>query len=216
MIFRVGQTHSRIFNTRNSLGALYDPVIVQGSFLKSPTVEDVLTYGGIGAHDSWLTKLSVGRYQLAYTFDLAGETRSVARWSDDSFVTCGRGDEFVYQVFNDPFGWTDIPAGPAGTHYVYYGVNIAGIHDAPTLEAMSKSAISVYNFTVPLSPSSQKIYICHPASWGTPAITLDGFPVDLLTPTAVSMHDYDGTAITYTVYESTNLLTGSANFVVTF
>jgi hypothetical protein len=216
MITRVGQTRTRIFNTRNSLGVLYDPVIVQASFLKSPTVEDVLTYGGVSAHDDWLTRLSAGRYQVSYTFDVAGETRSVARWSDDSFVTCARDDEFIYQVYADPHGWADTPIGPIGMHYVYYGVGVAGIHDAPTLEAMSKDVVMVYDFTATLSPSNQKIYICHPASWNVPTISLDGFPVDLLTPTSVMMHDYDGSVVAYKVYESTQLLTGTADFAVRF
>lgn len=216
MITRVGQTVTRIFNTRNALNELYDPVTVQSSVLKSATVEDVLTYAGIGPRDEWLTRLSTGRYQIKYTFDVAGETRVVDRWSDDGFVTGGRNDEFVYQVLTDLHGWIDRPVGPAGLHYVYTGVGIAGIVDAPTLEAMTRNTVSVYDFNVTLVPASQKIYICHPESWGVPAITLDGFPVDLLTPTSVAMHDHGGLSVQYLVHESTQLLVGSATFSVRF
>lgn len=216
-VVRVGQTKIYKFQTKNKSGQLYDPVTVQASVLKGNGSEDVLTYGGISARDSWLTKLATGWYQVEYTFDVSGETRISKRWSDDSFVTDFREEEIVLQVFADPHGWEDSSAAPVGTHYVYYGVGAAGINSQATLEAMTRATRTTHNFTATLSPTSQKVYICHPASWGVPLITLDGFAIDELATSTVGLHDYSGSVVDYLVHETTNLLTDTGLvFVVNF
>lgn len=215
-IYRVGQNYVFTFQTKNAAGQLYDPVSVQVSDLK-PESEDVLTYSGISPRDSWLTRLGTGIYRVVYALDVPGEHTFSKRWSDDSFATSFHGQEESIQVYSDRHEWTDTP-GPVGTHYVYYGVGAAGISDQATLEAMTRDGItSAFNFVATVSPSSQKVYICHLASWGTPLITLDGFAIDQLATSTVALHDFTGDELDYMVHETTNLLTGAnLSFVVNF
>lgn len=214
--YRVGQTFTFDFQTKDASGELYDPVTVQVSDLKTDS-EDVLTYGGTSPRDSWLTKLSMGNYRVQYTLDVAGEHHFSRRWSDDSFVTDFRGEERAIQVYSDTHDWIDSPVGPVGTHYIYSGVGVAGITSQATLEAMTRTATTTYTNTFTVSPSSQKVYLCHPASWGVPLITLDGLAIDEGTPATVGLHDYSGAVVNYLVHETTNLLTGTGlDFVVNF
>lgn len=215
-IYRVGQNYVFTFQTKNAAGQLYDPVSVQVSDLK-PESEDVLTYEGISPRDSWLTKVSTGVYRVVYTLDVPGEHTFAKRWSDDSFVTSFHGQEESIRVYSDTHAWVDSPIGPVGTHYIYHGVGVAGITSQATLEAMTRDEVTSFNFTATVSPSSQKVYICHPLSWGTPLITLDGLAIDEGTPATVGLHDYSGSVVNYMVHETTNLLTGTGlDFAVNF
>jgi hypothetical protein len=220
MIYRVGQTFRKRFTTRDAVtNELYDPIQVQVSFLKSTTAEDILTYGGSGPRDSWLTKYAVGTYDYEYTLDAATEWRIAHRYSDDGFVTETRGDEIVLQVLPEYHSWVNIPVGPSGgQHRVYWGAGVAGIILPATIEAMSHWDSSNYNFTTtPIAATAQKIYIAFPGSWATPSITLDGLAVDTLPVTSIMLHDADASIVAYDLYETTNLLTdASMQFVVTF
>jgi hypothetical protein len=108
MRYVTGQTITCPFTVAVN-GVAHDPATLQVSFLKSATVEDVLTYGGTDDHDSWLTRTAVGSYVWQYTLDAAGQWLIRVRWSDDGFVTCRKGDEQIIAVAQDPHSWVDAP-----------------------------------------------------------------------------------------------------------
>lgn len=101
-------------------------------------------------------------------------------------------------------------------HRVYSGVGVASITAPATIEAMAHQDITSRSFLAPVTASNQKIYIAHPASWGTPSLSIGGFALDTLTPTAVALHDATGELIVYTLYESRYLLTITATVDVRF
>lgn len=103
------------------------------------------------------------------------------------------------------------------TRDVYYGVGVAGINTEAGIEALAGTTLAttrVRNITV--SPSNQKVYYAYPKAYGTATFTLDNFPAGFNAPIEVSLTNVNGVTSTYYVYESTNLLTGTAQtFVVT-
>jgi hypothetical protein len=217
-IYRVGQNFTYTFATPNLINVPSDYSQTQVSFLKSATLEDTLVYGGTSPRDSQLVRTATGRYSVSYQLDVAGEWRINERWSDDGFVTTYEGKDLIITVKDDPHGWIDTTLPPlTGYHYVYYGAGTAGITVPATLEGLTRTSVTVRDFVANISPTAQKVYICHPAVWGTPTITLDGFAIDELATQSVLMHDYDGGVIAYMVHESTNLLTdANLSFSVKF
>jgi hypothetical protein len=103
------------------------------------------------------------------------------------------------------------------TRDVYYGVGVAGINTESGIEALAGTALAttrIRNITV--SPSNQKVYYAYPKAYGTATFTLDNFPAGFNAPIEVSLTNINSVTSTYYVYESTNLLTGTAQtFVVT-
>jgi hypothetical protein len=74
------------FTCTNQSGALFDPDVVQVSFIKDAarTIEDTLTYGGTDARDAWLTRTALGTYAFSYKSDLVGVWSVFPRWKQET------------------------------------------------------------------------------------------------------------------------------------
>lgn len=82
----LGNPISGTFECRNQAGVLFDPDVVQVSFVKNKagTIEDTLTYGGVGARDAQLTRTSTGVFAFWYTTDVRGVWTILPRWQQDT------------------------------------------------------------------------------------------------------------------------------------
>jgi len=97
----------------------------------------------------------------------------------------------------------------------YWGVG-TGIDTEAEVKALTNALATSRSRTITVSPSNEYVYYVVPDSFGTPSVTLGGFPApfdDLGTLTITNAY---GVASTYRIWRSTNLLTGSSlAFVVT-
>lgn len=106
----IGDTFSYVFTIRDENLALHNPSIVTVSFLKGDGSEDVLTLGGVAAHDSWLTHTGLGTYAVNYVLDVLGEWRINERWTDDNWIHPIKGVPMFITVDADPQHYVDTPA----------------------------------------------------------------------------------------------------------
>jgi hypothetical protein len=97
---------------------------------------------------------------------------------------------------------------PPEEHSVYYGVGASGFTSVAALTAANETSLDL-TFTV--SPSHQKVYFAWETTLGTPVIMHDGFELDALAATSITVN-----GVLFSLIESTNYLTGSGiAFVVT-
>jgi hypothetical protein len=104
------------------------------------------------------------------------------------------------------------------TRDVYWGVSSnAGPLTEAQVKALANTALSgTKNRTLTLSPSNEYVYYAFPQAYGAATFTLNGFPAAFNAPDSLSVTNINGITSTYSVYRSTNLLTGAGlNFVVT-
>ena len=108
MNYTIGYTDKYQFTIKKG-GALYDPTVVQVSFVKGDGSEDTLTCGGLNPRDGQLTKISEGVYQWWYRYDVLGEWRVCERWSDQGGAAEVRpSSELRFTIDADPHTWTDV------------------------------------------------------------------------------------------------------------
>lgn len=92
---------------------------------------------------------------------------------------------------------------------VYFGASAAGPLDAAAIEALTSVPEGAHLDSFTVAPSNQKVVYAYPTSFGAPTFSVDGLtltqPGDWLASYTVSI---SGT--TYTVLETTNLLTDPA------
>lgn len=95
----------------------------------------------------------------------------------------------------------------------YYGVGAAGLNSEAQIEALAgASPAKTRKRKFVVSPSNEKVYYAYKKTFGPAKFYVNDLPMDFLAPFDLAISDdfgIYGTTETYTVYESTNLLTGT-------
>lgn len=88
---------------------LFDPTVVQFSFIKPDGSEDALTYGGGDANDANITRISAGLYEVFYNTDAAGAWKVRAAWSHTSggVTVESKSREYTVTVESDQHAFAD-------------------------------------------------------------------------------------------------------------
>ncbi|HTY13655.1 MAG TPA: hypothetical protein VMD02_05660 [Candidatus Omnitrophota bacterium] len=89
-------------------------------------------------------------------------------------------------------------------------INDAGINALGYQQLATSRALTVNN----IAASSQYIYVCYPASWGTATFTVNGLPNTDWTSTTQTHVNTSGGSVSYLVYHTNSQLTGSYNITV--
>lgn len=80
--------------------------------------------------------------------------------------------------------------------------------------ALNSQFASSRNQSVTLSPAAQYVYFCYPSSFGTATFTVNGLLNTAWVLTVISFTNASGYTSNYNLYQSTNLLTGTYQIVV--
>jgi hypothetical protein len=92
--------------------ALFDAPVTKFSFVNTTTgTEETLTYGGTALYDLQLTRISVGYFELWFTFATVGIWNYNAEWSEtiSGQTVTVKGPTGSIRIEADPFTWADIP-----------------------------------------------------------------------------------------------------------
>lgn len=88
----------------------------------------------------------------------------------------------------------------------YYGVGSAGRTNVTGLNEYESANLNL-SFTV--APTAQKVYFAHPASYGTPTLTVEGSALSTLAASLITVG-----GVSYKLIESTALITSASYTVV--
>ena len=98
---------------------------------------------------------------------------------------------------------------PTTTYMLYYGVSANTTLTEAQVLALASASITSRATTQLFSPTTQYIYLCYPASLGAATFTVNGFPSTAWVLTVVTVN-----SVSYNVYRSLNLLTGTNYSIV--
>lgn len=91
----------------------------------------------------------------------------------------------------------------------YYGVSSSATLDDTAINALTTALASSKAQTRTLSPSGQHIYIAYPAAYGAAIFTVNGLSNDDWTLSVQTHVNASGASVSYNVYRTNSLLTGT-------